>query len=285
MWLPFTEADAAGGIVSQTIYHYTYTSPILLKRIIMNTIVLHIPHASTVIPAKEGYTPDPKLVEREVNLLTDWFTDELFSHPEAVRVVSPFSRVFCDVERFPDDADEVMAQFGMGMLYTSTDDGKELRQVSPELRSHIKQTYYDPHHASFTQVVEEALQEKGEVLILDCHSYRDMPFHRDLIRKQPRPDFNIGTDAYHTSDSLRRFSLDFFTSRGYTILDNDPYAGAITPLQYYQQDKRVKSLMLEINRKLYMQQQDDEVPMKSDNFSAIRQVVQQFIEGLRHCKL
>ncbi len=251
----------------------------------MNTLILHIPHASTTKPLTDGYTHDWQTVEREVNLLTDWFTDELFAHENAIRIVSPFSRVFCDVERFPDDADEVMAQYGMGMLYTKTDDGKELRQVSPELKAFIKQEFYDPHHAAFTKAVDEALAEKGEVLILDCHSYRDIPFHRDLIKEQPRPDFNIGTDAYHTTENLRQFSLDFFTSRGYSILDNDPYAGAITPLKYYQKDKRVKSIMLEINRKLYMQQTDAEMPLKSENFDSVQTLIYAFIDGLLRCKL
>lgn len=44
----------------------------------MNTIILHIPHASTAILVQEGYTANKAVVEREVNLLTDWFTDELF---------------------------------------------------------------------------------------------------------------------------------------------------------------------------------------------------------------
>jgi N-formylglutamate deformylase len=251
----------------------------------MLSVILHIPHSSTVIPLKDGYTADAQSIEREVNLLTDWFTDELFVHDEAIKVVSPFSRVFCDVERFPDDKDEVMAQYGMGMLYTKTDDGKELRKVSPELRESIKRNYYDIHHARFEQVVEQALEERGEVLILDCHSYRDMPFQRDLIKKQPRPDFNIGTDAYHTTEPLRQFSLEFFSSRGYSILDNDPYAGAITPLKYYQKDKRVKAIMLEINRKLYMEQAQDELPMKSANFDIVKALVSQFISGLLNCKL
>jgi N-formylglutamate deformylase len=249
----------------------------------MSAIILHIPHASTTVPLKDGYTADWQTVEQEINLLTDWFTDELFTHSDAVRIVAPFSRVFCDVERFPDDEQEVMAQYGMGMLYTKADSGNELRKVSPELRNRIKESYYDPHHAHFTKVVEQALTQHGEALILDCHSYRDIPFNRDLIKTQPRPDFNIGTDSYHTSDALRQFSMDFFTSRGYSILDNDPYAGSITPLKYYQKDKRVKSLMLEINRKLYMEQQGAEVPVKSADFLAVKNLVFEFIDGLKNC--
>lgn len=251
----------------------------------MNTLILHIPHASTTIPLNDGYTDNWYVVEQEVNLLTDWFTDELFAHEDAIRTVSPFSRVFCDVERFPDDADEVMAQYGMGMLYIQTDDGRYLRQVSPELKARLKREYYDPHHAAFTKAVDEALATKGEVLILDCHSYRrDIPFNRDLIKKHPRPDFNIGTDLYHTTDNLRQLSLDFFSSKGYSILDNEPYAGAITPLRYYQKDKRVKSIMLEINRGLYMNQNDAEVPFKSENFENVKALVNEFIIRLLHCR-
>lgn len=103
--------------------------------------------------------------------------------------------------------------------------------------------------------------------------------------KQPRPDFNIGTDAYHATESLRNFSLDFFETKGYSILENDPYAGAITPLKYYQKDKRIKSIMLEINRKLYMEQVIDEVPVKSANFNNVKALVNQFIIGLLNCEL
>jgi hypothetical protein len=50
------------------------------------------------------------------------YTDELFPTTayEAGRVVLPFSRLVCDVERFPSDEDEPMASRGMGVFYTRT---------------------------------------------------------------------------------------------------------------------------------------------------------------------
>ena len=62
--------------------------------------------------------------------MTDAFTDELFAPTsfEAARVVFPISRLVCDVERFPDDADEPMALRGMGAVYVKTTDGRPLRQ-------------------------------------------------------------------------------------------------------------------------------------------------------------
>jgi N-formylglutamate amidohydrolase len=62
--------------------------------------------------------------------MTDAFTDELFAPTsfEAARVVFPVSRMVCDVERFPDGADEPMALRGMGAVYVKTTDGRPLRQ-------------------------------------------------------------------------------------------------------------------------------------------------------------
>ena len=85
-------------------------------------IVLHIPHASDYVPCMDGYVVGREDLINEIMLLTDWFTDELFDLPY-VKVIAPFSRVFCDVERFPDDSAEVMSECGMGMCYTHFDDG------------------------------------------------------------------------------------------------------------------------------------------------------------------
>lgn len=62
--------------------------------------------------------------------MTDAFTDELFAPTsfEAARVIFPISRLVCDVERFPDDADEPMALQGMGAVYVKTTNGEPLRE-------------------------------------------------------------------------------------------------------------------------------------------------------------
>jgi N-formylglutamate amidohydrolase len=51
-------------------------------------MILHIPHASSRIPADERnrLIPDDAALARELLVSTDWFTDELFDVP--VRVIS-----------------------------------------------------------------------------------------------------------------------------------------------------------------------------------------------------
>ncbi|GIX11983.1 MAG: hypothetical protein KatS3mg116_3693 [Elioraea sp.] len=72
----------------------------------MIPIVLHIPHASRVIPAEERATfvLDDTALERELTAITDAWTDELvdgWSERYTVqRVIAPVSRLVCDVERF-----------------------------------------------------------------------------------------------------------------------------------------------------------------------------------------
>jgi N-formylglutamate amidohydrolase len=83
----------------------------------MKNLILHIPHSSTNIPFFDGYIDDKQKIIKEIIKLTDWFTDDLFSNEIDDAIITPFSRIFCDVERFTDDKLEVMSKFGMGFLY------------------------------------------------------------------------------------------------------------------------------------------------------------------------
>lgn len=80
-------------------------------------LILHIPHSSTKIPIMEDYVVSYKTLDDEMLKLTDWYTDDLFYSSEDEMVVAEFSRIFCDPERFADDSMEIMAQYGMGVLY------------------------------------------------------------------------------------------------------------------------------------------------------------------------
>ena len=66
-------------------------------------MILHIPHSSAHIPSRDGFIFDFRTIEKEILKLTDWYTDELFDLKGYTKIVTPFSSILCDVERFGDD--------------------------------------------------------------------------------------------------------------------------------------------------------------------------------------
>ncbi|MGY3214031.1 N-formylglutamate amidohydrolase [Mucilaginibacter sp. HD30] len=214
--------------------------------------ILHIPHASTNIPDKTGYLVSDDKLEDEMLLLTDWHTNELFTFAGGIPIIADFNRVFCDVERFADDEQEVMASYGMGVCYKRCDDGSDLRILTTEQQSTIINSFYKPHHDKLTVAVDEQLKVNGHALIIDCHSFSNEPFKRDLSQETPRPGICIGTDSYHTPMALLHFTEAYFKGRGYKVKCNSPYSGSIIPFKHYKKDKRVCSIMIEVNRDIYM---------------------------------
>jgi N-formylglutamate amidohydrolase len=126
--------------------------------------------------------------------------------------------------------------------------------------------------------VKEELNQSNRCLIIDCHSYPSTPIIRDLDQTAVRPDFNIGIDSYHTPKNLIAASVDYFENKGYSLGVDWPYKGTIVPMDYYNKNKSVCSIMLEVNRKLYLNEPTNE---KSNQFEETKRVVQSFLEMIK----
>jgi len=244
----------------------------------MTNLILHIPHASLRIPDYSQYLLPRDALQAEALYLTDLYTDELFAAmPGDVVIEADFCRIYCDVERFKTDALEPMSKFGMGAAYLRCDDGRELRRLTLEQRDEILRDYYEPHHVKLADAVDAALARVGEARIVDCHSFPDTPLQCSLYQGDVKFDFNIGTDAFHTPTEWIDASVRFFTDRGFRLGIDEPYSGSIVPMKHYQNDTRVKSIMLEVNRNLYMNNDCSRGP----GFLEIKDVINEFLIMLR----
>ena len=244
----------------------------------MTNLILHIPHSSAKIPTDRGYVVDKKILDKEIIKLTDWYTDDLFFFEDSIIVKADFSRIFCDPERFSEDSQEVMAKYGMGVLYEKLDDGSVLREVNSKLREEILNNYYWPHHEKLNQAVNDQLELNGKALIVDCHSFPSNPHIRDLSQEENRPDFNIGTDPFHTPKYLIEISKNFFNQKGYSLGVDWPYSGSIVPLNHYKKTKNVSSIMLEINRALYLNEPGNQ---KLSNYSAVKETINEYLTVIK----
>ena len=213
-------------------------------------VLIHVPHASLYIP--EEYLPSftAGVLPDELMRMTDLYCDQLFQCDHEM-ITPKVSRLLCDVERFRNDVDEVMASVGMGAVYTSCSDLSPLRKVSEREREDVLKKYYDPHHSRFTEEVQKRLDTYGRCLIVDGHSFPAKPLPYELDQNPVRPDICIGTDPFHTPNDVKEQLLEYFERLGYNTKLNEPFAGSIVPMKYYGTDQRVSSVMIEINRGLY----------------------------------
>jgi N-formylglutamate amidohydrolase len=216
-----------------------------------------------------------ELLQQNIQTLTDWFTDELFTIPGASAVCTPISRVVLDTERFTDDAQEPAARFGQGVIYTHGVNGEPLRRaLSDQERAHLLANYYTPWHLKLKASIYEHLQEFGFCAVIDCHSFPNERLPTETSQTAQRPDICIGTHPTNTPRWLGKLVSSEFNSKGLSVALNQPFAGALLP-KVFSGDPRVLSLMIEINRDLYLLPTSlHEAKQKRENFATLQILLQ-----------
>jgi len=234
-----------------------YFQLIKIKKI---PIICNIPHSSISIPPeyrKDFLISDAEL-KIEVLILADLYADQLFKPllKYCGGIIAKFSRVVTDVERFEDDKKEIMSKVGMGVLYVKSEKGKIIRKISRAQRSRYLNALYRPYFDQFNQLIENCLKKFGKCLILDCHSFPSRPGLYELDQRKDRPDICLGTDSFHTPLKLAKCLTANFNKSNFTVKKNSPFQGTMVPNKYYKISSNVHSLMIEINKKLYLDEKN-----------------------------
>jgi N-formylglutamate amidohydrolase len=164
------------------------------------------------------------------------------------------SRIFIDIERFEDDKLEEQYKYGMGWYYTKSPfENKEIRKTSSKKKI-IKK--YQEYHNKFTEIVEKELKQNNQVRIIDCHSFSNKQLWFQSKEIEKMPEICIGYEEYHKDEEFIKYFIEEF--KDYKISINKPYSGSIVPLKFYKKEKMVKSTMIEINKKIYMNEETQE---------------------------
>lgn len=225
-----------------------------MKASIPPWVIFHVPHDSSYIPpqVRQGIFLNDEQLNEELLFMCDLWTLALYGNgiPFSQIVSSPICRLVVDVERFSDDKDEVMAQRGMGVIYTSTHCLRRLRRCpSKEERKFLLNNWYWPHHLQLTRKVNLALENYGKAFVVDLHSFasKALPYEEN---SGERPEICIGTDPFHTTPEIQEAFFSEF-SRSFDTDFNSPFSGALVPIEHYKKDRRVHSVMIETRRDLY----------------------------------
>lgn len=241
-------------------------------------IVAHIPHAGTEVPdaVRDQFLVYPGELWREVAMVTDWYTNEIFGLPGIARTQTPISRVVLDLERFIDDKREPRVAVGQGVIYSHDTLGRQIRRaLLDEERQALLDNYYYPWHLKLEMDIEQQLHRWGHCLLLDCHSFPAEPPENHEPYPVPPPDICLGIHDVNTPQWLVDSCRRLFLNRGYSVAINFPYTGCLVP-ERFEGDPRVPAIMLEVNRRLYMKpvcreaSRPGNVPNKTDHFETLR---------------
>ena len=216
-----------------------------------NNILIHVPHASMHLPEEYRRTaliPADELEEENL-FMCDTGVLELIPPVLADNVVAfPYSRLYCDVERFRDGT-EPMEEYGMGYIYTRDSLGREMFRPSLEHRAEVS-AVYEAHHEELNRRASEILAECGRCLIIDLHSFSDEAVNR-LFGWTDFPDVCIGTEEDYYSEEIVNVICGFCKGMGLSVAFNYPYRGSLVPNQYFgKKDTGIVSVMLEVNKRV-----------------------------------
>lgn len=246
-------------------------------------VIAHVPHGSTFIPkdVQHALLLSDADLKKELIFMTDSHTPEIFAGIAALgglALVNNYSRLVVDPERFENEDEEVMSSRGMGAIYTKTAYQQMLRKDLPAReKEEMLSTYFRPYQEALRNEVQKMLERFERCLIIDCHSFPSKPLPYELDQSISRPNICIGTDPFHTPNGLVTLARSFCEANRVSMTVNKPFAGTYVPLIYLGKDKRVSSIMVELNRSLYM---DEETGDRLSRFFQAKKMIDDLIKNV-----
>lgn len=230
--------------------------------------VFNSPHSGADYdPAVMGKT---RLSAVQLRSSEDAFVDDLFgAAPDlgAPLLAARVPRACVDLNRSPDDLDPALIAgasrrflnpriaAGLGVIPRVVAEGRPIIEGKLSLAEAQRRIsrYHLPYHARLRALLDESRAAFGMGILYDCHS---MP--HDALASAPsvwgrRPDLILG-DRFGVSCErwLIDAATDIFTTAGFVVARNAPFAGGYITQTYGRPQTRVHALQIEVDRSLYM---------------------------------
>jgi N-formylglutamate deformylase len=262
-------------------------------------LVLDSPHSGTAYPADFRHACDPWVLRHA----EDTHVEQLYDFAPGLGVAwveALFPRSYLDANRDTTEIDETLldapwpgpvatdprvlskVRLGKGLIWRTTDEGVALyarKLTVAEVRQRIAQCW-QPYHAALAQAIDAAHARHGYSLHLNCHS---MPAVASRFATEfpglVHADFVVGDrDGSTASPAVSALIVAHLRERGYDVAYNHPYKGVELVRRYGDPARHRHSVQLEINRKLYMQEDTLEMhagaqTLKADLLSLVQRLL------------
>ncbi|MBO9678857.1 MAG: N-formylglutamate amidohydrolase [Acidovorax sp.] len=264
-----------------------------------SALVLDSPHSGTWYPDDFRSVCDLATLRRA----EDTHVEKLYAFAPALGVgwvEAHFPRIYLDANRDTTEIDESMfdgpwpdpittdpvvlqkVRLGKGLIWKFTDEGEPIydRLLGvAEVRARIDRCWR-PYHAAVERAIAAAHARHGYSIHINCHSMPAVAAsHATLHPGLHHADFVVGDRDGTTADpALSRRICDFLRARGYSVEYNHPYKGVELVRRYSDPAAHRHSIQVEINRKLYMDEQT--LALRQDGFVRLYQDLKDLVEML-----
>ncbi len=238
-------------------------------------VIFDSPHSGTTYPA-DFDTVVPRLVLRRAE---DTHVEALYAAaPDAgsTLIAANFPRSYIDANRSLLDIDAALldsawpgpintsrkTERGIGLVWRLLDTGEAIytrKLTVAEVQARIS-TCYAPYHKAVRDAINAAHKHYGAVWHVNCHS---MPATSSVISEEgpgvARADFVLGDrDGSSCAPEFTAFVAQTLRGMRYDVRVNDPYKGVELVRAYSDPAEHKHSLQVEVNRKLYMDEDSRE---------------------------
>jgi N-formylglutamate deformylase len=254
-------------------------------------LVCDSPHSGTAYPADFGVAVPLALLRRGEDTLVHTLWEQWPQHG-ATLIEATFPRTYIDPNREEEDlnpamldgawpetlAPSVKTQQGLGLIWEkinqagkSTPMYDRLLSVA-EVQQRITQ-YWRPYHAALAQAIRWSMDRFGGVWHINLHSMPSDVYARLGTPDKHLADFVLGDRDGSTCDpAFIHLIGETLQAQGYSVAYNDPYKGVALIGRIGQPEYHRHSLQIEINRRIYLNEDTRE---PSNNFAQVNHDLQQ----------
>ncbi len=251
------------------------------------------PHSGQIYPA--AFLQSSQLTPTQLRSSEDAYVNELFAHvadqgAHFIHALVP--RAYLDLNRHPHELDPKLfasalpdfamqdstkVKSGLGVIARIVSEGREIytnKLDFEDARTRINHLYF-PYHEALRNLIASAQTSHQHAILIDCHSMPsgNLPGFRDIP-----PDFVLGNQFDKSCDyELTHLVRARLQSMGYHVSVNKPYAGGFVTKEYGKPQNGVHVLQIEINRRLYLNEQTLE---KTSGFNELRANLQVLTKNL-----
>ena len=241
-----------------------------------SALVLDSPHSGTQYPADFLFSCDALALRRA----EDTHVEKLYDFASGMGahwVEAYFPRSYLDANRNTTEIDETLldapwpepietkahllskVRLGKGLIWRTTDDGLPIykRQlIVAEVQARIANCW-QPYHAAVSNAIDTAHTQHGYSVHINCHSMPGIASSNATdFPGEVHADFVLGDrDGTTANPALSKIICTYLASLGYSVAYNHPYKGVELVRRYSNPAAQRHSVQLEINRKLYMNEE------------------------------